>query len=338
PLKRRQFIDLGGLTPGITHAPSGTRGGRLQQTGQTWGILGQRGGHNLYLVDGVTVTDEFFNNLVLNPSVDDIQEFNVNQTSYGAEFGGKSGGVINVITKSGANQWHGSAFEFLRNDLFNAKNFFTSPTASTPPYKQNEFGGSFGGPIQRDKTFFFVNYEGQRTHQVLTQLFTVPTDAERAGDFSGTGVVVNNPSTGTEYPNDTIPTIDPVAAAILAKVPHATNQAALSNNLLATDRATTSINQYNARIDHTFSSKDNAYVRGSIFDANQFNPFGLGAINEAILPGFGYNLRTHTDNLSSGWTHVFNTSWINEVRFGWLWVGGGQTSPNAGTNLATTGL
>ena len=338
PLKGRQFIDLVGLTPGITHAPSGTRGGALQQTGQTWGILGQRGGHNLYLVDGVTVTDEFFNNLVLNPSVDDIQEFNVNQTSYGAEFGGKSGGVINVITKSGANQWHGSAFEFLRNDLFNAKNFFTSPTASTPAYKQNEFGGSFGGPIQRDKTFFFVNYEGQRTHQVLTQLFTVPTDAERAGDFSGTGVVVNNPSTGTEYPNDMIPTIDPVAAAILAKVPHATNQSALSNNLLATDLATTSINQYNARIDHTFSSKDNVYVRGSIFDANQFNPFGLGAINEAILPGFGYNLRTHTDNLSSGWIHVFNTSWINEVRFGWLWVGGGQTSPNAGTNLAATGL
>jgi hypothetical protein len=339
PLKGRQFIDLVGLTPGITHAPTGTRGGALQQTGQTWGILGQRGGHNLYLVDGVTVTDEFFNNLVLNPSVDDIQEFNVDQTSYGAEFGGKSGGVINVITKSGSNRLHGSAFEFLRNDLFNAKNFFSSPSAPVPPYKQNEFGGSFGGPIQRDKTFFFVNYEGQRTHQMLTQLFTVPTDAERAGNFTGTGITVNNPSTGTEYPNDTIPAIDPVAAAILAKVPHATNQSATASNLRATDLATTEINQYNARIDHTFTDKDNVFVRGSIFDANQFNPFGLGAINEAILPGFGYNLRTHTDNLSSGWTHIFNTSWINEIRFGWLWVGGGQTSPNAGTNLAgATGL
>ena len=295
PLKGRQFIDLVGLTPGITHAPSGTRGGALQQTGQTWGILGQRGGHNLYLVDGVSITDEYYNNQVLNPSVDDIQEFNVNQTSYSAEFGGKSGGVINVITKSGANRFHGSVFEFVRNDIFNAKNFFNSPTAPTPPYKQNEFGGSLGGPIQKDKTFFFVNYEGQRTHQAQTQLFTVPTDAERSGNFQGTGITVNNPVTGIPYANDTIPTIDPVAAAILAKVPHATNQSAVRNNLLATDLMTSEVNQYNARIDRTFSEKDSAFVRMSIFDANQFNPFGLGAINEALLPGFGYNLKTHTD-------------------------------------------
>lgn len=339
PLKGRQFIDLVGLAPGITHAPSGTRGGALQQTGQTWGILGQRGGHNLYLVDGVSITDEYYNNQVLNPSVDDIQEFNVDQTSYGAEFGGKSGGVINVITKSGTNRLHGSVFEFVRNDIFNAKNFFNLPSAPTPPYKQNEFGVSLGGPIQQDKTFFFVNYEGQRTHQTQTQRFTVPTDAERAGNFQGTGITVINPTTGTPYANDTIPAIDPVAAAILAKVPHATNQSALSNNLLATDLGTSEVNQYNARVDHSFSAKDSAFVRVSIFDANQFNPFGLGAINETLLPGFGYDLRTHTDNLSSTWTHVFNTSWINELRFGWLWVGGGQTSPNAGTNLAaTTGL
>ena len=185
PLKGRQFIDLVGLTPGTTHAPAGTRGGALQQTGQTWGILGQRGGHNLYLVDGVSITDEYFNNQVLNPSVDDIQEFNVDQTSYGAEFGGKSGGVINVITKSGTNRLHGSVFEFVRNDIFNAKNFFNSPTAPTPPYKQNEFGGSLGGPILKDKTFFFVNYEGQRTHQTQTQRFTVPMDAERANFRDG---------------------------------------------------------------------------------------------------------------------------------------------------------
>ncbi len=339
PLKGRQFIDLVGLTPGITHAPAGTRGGALQQTGQTWGILGQRGGHNLYLVDGVSITDEYYNNQVLNPSVDDIQEFNVNQTSYSAEFGGKSGGVINVITKSGANRFHGSLFEFVRNDLFNARNFFSSSAAPKPPYKQNEFGGSLGGPIQKEKSFFFVNYEGQRTHQAQTQLFTVPTDAERSGNFQGTGITVIDPSTGIPYPNDTIPTIDPVAAAILAKVPHATNQLVTVNNLPATNLATSSVNQYNARIDHTFSEKDSMFVRASVFDANQFNPFGLGAINETLLPGFGYDLRTHTDNLASAWTHIFSTSWLNELRFGWLWVGGGQSSPNAGTDLAgATGL
>ena len=339
PLKGRQFIDLVGTTPGMTHAPSGTRGSALQQTGQTWGILGQRGGHNLYLVDGVTVTDEYFNNMVLNPSIDSIQEFNVNQTSYNAEFGGKSGGVINVITKAGSNQFHGSLFEFVRNDIFNARNFFNSPTQPNPPFKQNQFGGSLGGPIQRDKTFFFVNYEGQRTHQTLTQLFTVPTDAERAGNFAGTGITVTNPAAGgTPFAGDTIPAIDPVAAAILAKVPRA-NLPGLTRNLRATDLSTIGIDQYNLRLDHTFSTQDSVFVRASIFDANQFNPFGLSALNETLLPGFGYNLRTHTNNLSSTWTHMFNTSWINELRFGWLWVNGGQSSINTGTNLASsTGL
>jgi hypothetical protein len=338
PLKGRQFIDLVGTTPGITHAPSGTRGGALQQTGQTWGILGQRGGHNLYLVDGVTVTDEFFNNMVLNPSIDDIQEFSVDQTSYNAEFGGKSGGVINVITKSGANRFHGSAFEFVRNDLFNARNFFTSPGEPVPPYKQSEFGGSLGGPIQKDKTFFFLNYEGQRTRQTQTQLITVPTLQESMGNFQGTGTIINNPSTGTPFPNNTIPSIDPVAAAILARLqrffPLGT-----SSTVPATGVSATNANQYNARVDHTFSDKDSVFVRGSIFDVHQFNPFGLGALNETLLPGFGYNLRTHTDNLSASWTHLFNPSWLNELRFGWLWVGGGQSSPNAGTNFAAaTGL
>jgi len=376
PLKGRQFIDLVGLTPGITHAPSGTRGGALQQTGQTFGILGQRGGHNLYLLDGVSATDEYFNNLVLSPSVDGIQEFNVDQTSYNAEFGGKSGGVINVITKSGSNNFHGSLFEFVRNDAFNAKNFFDSASRPIPPFKQNQFGGSIGGPIRKSQTFFFLNYEGQRTRKSQTQLFTVPTDLERTGNFSeilgaplctsGTGAVTPNcaagnsplivtqtdgtttqahqgtiyrPSDREAYVGNLIPgPLDPVATALLAKFPHA-NQLGLTNNLLASDLSTINIDQYNARIDHTFSPNDNVFFRGSIFDANEFDPFGSGALNETLLPGFGYNLRTHTDNLSASWSHVFNTSWINELRFGWMRVSGGQSSPNAGTNFAgPTGL
>jgi hypothetical protein len=339
PLKGRDFIDLVALTPGVTTAPAGTRGSALQQTGQTYGILGQRGGHNLYLVDGVSVTDEAFNNLVLSPSVDDIQEVTVNQTSYDAEFGGKSGGVINVITKSGSNRFHGSAFEFVRNDVFDAKNFFVSPTQPIPPYKQNQFGASFGGPIQKDKTFFFLDYEGVRIRKSQTQLFNVPTALERTGNFTGSGITVNDPSTGIPFPNDTIPTIDPVAAALLAVIPLPTPGLTGSNNLRATGLSTNGVNQYDARVDHTFSSSDSAFVRGSIFDDNEFDPFGSGALNEALFPGFGYSLRTHTDNLSATWSHVFNTSWMNELRFGWLWVGGGQSSPNAGINFAgPTGL
>ena len=344
PLKGRSFIDLVGLTPGVTNPPSGTRGSALQQTGQTFGILGQRGGHNLYLVDGVSVTDEAFNNLVLSPSVDDVQEVNINQTSYDAEFGGKSGGIINVITKSGSNRFHGSLFEFVRNDLFDAENFFVPPAQSKPPFKQNQFGGSIGGPIQQNKTFFFGSYEGERIRKGLTQKFTVPTAAEASGNFTGSGITVTNPSTGTPFSNDTIPLIDPVAQALLAKVAQGLPGGfpgiiAANATVSATELSTVGVNQYNARVDHTFSSSDSAFVRGSIFDDNEFDPFGSGAINEALLPGFGYTLRTHTDNLSATWAHVFNPSWLNELRFGWMWVGGGQSSPNAGTDFAgQTGL
>jgi hypothetical protein len=339
PLKGREFIDLVALTPGVTTPPAGTRGSALQQTGQTYGILGQRGGHNLYLVDGVSVTDEAFNNLVLSPSVDDVQEVNINQTSYDAEFGGKSGGVINVITKSGNNGFHGSVFEFVRNDIFDAKNVFVSPTSSKPPFRQNQFGASIGGPIQKDKSFFFGDYEGERIRQSQTQLFHVPTALERTGNFTGSGITVDMPGTTTMFPNDTIPTIDPVAAAVLAKIPMPTPGLAGSNNLSETALSTTDVNQYNARIDHTFSASDSVFARGSIFDANGFLPLGSSALNEALFPAFGYDLRTHTDNLSATWSHVFSTSWLNELRFGWMWVGGGETSPNAGNDFAgLTGL
>ena len=241
----------------------------------------------------------------------------------------------------GTNGFHGSVFEFVRNDIFDAKNFFVSPAQSKPPFKQNQFGGSIGGPIQRNKTFFFADYEGERVRKSLTDTFTVPTAAEASGNFTGSGITVNDPSTGTPFANDTIPVIDPVARALLAKVSQGLPggfPAIIAPNATAsaTELSTISINQYNARIDHTFGSSDSVFVRGSIFDDNEFDPFGLGALNETLLPGFGYNLRTHTDNLSATWTHIFSTSWINEVRFGWLWVGGGQISPNAGTNFAAT--
>jgi hypothetical protein len=339
PLKGRSFIDLVGLTPGVSIPPAGTRGSALAQTGSAYGILGQRTGHNLYLVDGASVTDEAFNNLVLSPSVDAIQEVSINETSYDAEFGGKSGGVINVITKSGGNSFHGSAFEFVRNDIFDAKNFFVSPTAAKPPFKQNQFGASLGGPIQEDKTFFFLDYEGVRIRKSLTNLFNVPTAAERTGNFTGTGITVHDPATGTPYANDTIPAIDPVAAATLLKVPLPTPGLIGSNNLRATQLQRTGVNQYNARVDHTFGSSDSVFVRSSVFDDHEFDPFGLGALNEALLPGFGYDLSTHTDNLSATWSHVFDPSWLNELRFGWMWVGGGQVSPNAGIDFAgETGL
>src|SRR6476620_3917330 len=128
---------------------------------------------------------KYFNNLVVSPSVDAIQEFKTQKSQYPAEFGDKASALINVATKSVTNKFHGTLFEFLRNDIFDAKNFFDSPTDPIPPLRLNQYGGTFGGPLSTDRTFFFLNYEGQRIRRSVTKTFTVPTESMRGGDFSG---------------------------------------------------------------------------------------------------------------------------------------------------------
>src|ERR1700754_1241801 len=196
PLNGRQFIQMAQLSEGVVKPPGGTRGGALQQAGDLVNVAGQRSGHNIYLVDGVKVTDEYFNNLVINPSVDSIQEFKIQKTSYAAEFGGKAAALINVATKSGTKEFHGNAFEFLRNEKLDARNFFDDPSKPIPPFKQNQFGGTIGGPVilpriydRGDSAFFFVSYEGQRINQSLTKTFSVPTAAMRAGHLSTFGQI-----------------------------------------------------------------------------------------------------------------------------------------------------
>jgi len=344
PLKGREFLELAVLSEGVVNPPGGTRGDSLQQTGVLINIMGNRTGHNLFLVDGVSVTDEYFNNVALSPSVDDVSEFNMEKTNYNAEFGGKSGGVINVITKSGTNNLHGSAYEFLRNNIFDAANFFTPAGQSAQPFRENQFGGALGGPIVKDKTFYFVNYEGQRIRKSLSQLFNVPTSAERTGDL--TELTVNqapisgftDPATGASFTGGNLNSdpnfrVNPAAQALLAKLPNPNGSG--NNNLLTIAQQSVDTNQYNARLDHQLSLKDNAFARVSIFDAHQLDPFGSSVLNEALLPGFGRTLRTHSVNLAVGETHTFSATLVNELRFGWLRVSGGQGDPNAGNPFAS---
>ncbi len=340
PLKGRQILDLAMLSQGVVRPPGGTRGDAMQQAGNLVNVLGQRSGHNLYLMDGVAITDEHFNNMVISPSVDAIEEVNVEKTSYAPEFGGKSGAVINVVTRSGSNAVHGSLFEFVRNDVLDAKNFFDSATAPIPPFRQNQFGGSLGGPVRMNKTFFFVSYEGQRVRKSLTQTFSVPTSSMRNGNFSGLPTIYDptNIASGQRLPflNNQIPTgsLDPVAVALLAQIPFP-NLPGIAQNLRSTEKQRVNGNQYSARLDHQFSASDTAYLRASLFDAREADPFGSGVLQESLLPGFGRNLSTHAINGVAGWTHAFNANILNEARFGLLTVIGGQTSPNAGNTFAS---
>jgi len=343
PLKSRQFLDLAMLSAGVVRPPGGTRGDAMQQAGNLVNVLGQRSGHNLYLMDGVTITDEHFNNMVIVPSIDAIEEFNIEKTSYAPEFGGKSGAVINVVSRAGSNSFHGSLFEFVRNDVFDAKNFFDSATAPIPPYRQNQFGGSLGGPVRKNKTFFFLSYEGQRIRKSLTQTFSVPTAAMRRGNFFGFPIIYDPTATSSgqrqPFPNNQIlRPLDPVAVALLAQTPFP-NLPGIAQNLRSTGNQRVNGNQYSARLDHQFSTNDTTSVRASLFDAREADPFGSGVLQENLLPGFGRSLSTHAINGMAGWTHTFSANVLNEARFGFLAVAGGQTSPNAGNIFAAqTGL
>jgi hypothetical protein len=342
PLKDRQFLELAILSPGVVNPPGGTRGDSLQQTGQLINVLGNRTGHNLFLVDGVSVTDEYFNNVALSPSPDATREFNMELTDYSAEFGGKSGGIINVITRFGTNAFHGSAYEFVRNDIFDAQNYFAPPDVPAP-FRENQFGAAVGGPITKNKGFFFVNYDGQRVRNSLSQLFSVPTAAERAGNLAGLSAV-HDPMSKAAIANNNLnndPNYNPSnpstkAAVVLLNLVPLPTSSGNSNNLRSIGQQKIGTDQYNTRLDRQISPVDTTFVRASVLDANELDPFGSSVLNEALLPGFGRILKTHTVNLALGETHVFSPAVVNEFRFGWLRVSGGQKDPNAANPFAAT--
>jgi hypothetical protein len=337
PLNGRQFLQLAQLTDGVVIPPGGTRGAALQQAGPLPNVGGQRSGHNIYLLDGVKVTDELFNNLVINPSIDSIQEFKIQKSLYAAEFGGKSSALINVATKSGGNRAHGSLYGFARNDRFDAHNYFDDPERPVPPLRQNQFGFSLGGPIRRNRTFFFTSYEGQRARRSITRTFSVPTMATRAGDFSGDDPVCN-PFAGaagscSPFPNNQVP-VDSVAAELLKHLPEPTATGSVQN-LTAVEREIRDLDQFSVRLDHRFTDRDNFFARFSTFDGEETQPFGTSVLNEDLVPGFGRLLTTKNRNLAIGHFRSFGTRLVNEFRFGWLDVSGGQVSQNRGIDFAS---
>jgi hypothetical protein len=338
PLNGRQFVDLTLLSDNVFVAPRGTRGSALAQTGPAVLIAGQRPGHNMYFLDGVSVTDQYFNHLAASPPIDAIQEFNIQKSIYPAEFGGKASATISAITKSGANMFHGNAYDFVRNDVFDARNAFDP--ARKPPYRQNQFGGTLGGPLQKDRTFFFFSYEGLRVRQSVTRQFSVPTAKVRNGDFSGLSAIYDPLTTSVagvrrQFLNNSIPRerLDPAAVAFLDKLP-LPNLPGESQNYIATPSLQNDNDQFSVRIDRQLKPKDSVFGRFYQADFDTFQPFGSSLLNETLVPGFGYSLTTRTKNIAIGETHVFTPKLVSEFRFGFLRVGGGQQSENQGTNFA----
>src|SRR5580692_286385 len=263
PLNGRNFVTLVQSTVGVAAGPSnsilsGTRPDERRQTANI-SANGQNEVFNNQLIDGMDNNEREQFTILMRPSIDMIQEVKVDTNAYPAEVGRAGGAVVNLLTKSGTNDWHGGAYEYWRNDLLNANDFFSNLSGvPRPEYRQNQFGGSFGGAIRKDKTFFFVATEALRIVQgVPTGLLATPTlfEEKNPGNFSDQpGGVVLSPSQ-----------IDPVALKYwgLWPAPNTGSPTAIANNYNANVTKTYNSTTYDARVDHRFSDKDSVFARFS---------------------------------------------------------------------------
>lgn len=308
PLNGRQFLQLALLLPGVSPAAGGqttAAGGGPRNVGLQLG--GNRATNNTYLIDGVDSFGFRFKNTSLRPSVASIQEFKILESPYDPQYGVVSGLTVNIITKSGTNSIHGELFEFFRNDTLDARNFFD---LQKPPYRQNQFGGSIGGPIRKNKTFLFVTYEGFRARRGLAVGAQVPTLAERSGDFSSEPEPVIDPLSATPFSGNVIPPsrISATSQKFLALFPTPNTGAAAPNFINAASQST---NEYQdvARFDHSFSDTWKIFARYTISDVNQLTPGGI--------PKFGHIGLMTVQNAAFGSTYIFGPQTFLDVRIGY---------------------
>ncbi len=293
PLNGRNFSQLALLVPGTNPGPVGGirtqgNGNETQRAGAEIVASGSRGSFNTFMIDGLDDRDQSVGTVKVFPNLESIGEFKVQVGNYSAEFA-SGGAVVNVITRSGANEFHGSAFEFLRNNAFDARQFFD---AKKPQFQQNQFGGALGGPIKKNKTFFFGDYQGLRVHSASTSLITEPTAAMRGGDFTGVATLYDpntyNPATNTRqlFAGNVIPStrIDPIARNLLAILPPP-NLPGIRNNLRLNNLAVQVQDQYDVRVDQNFSDRDSMFVRYTHGDADTTFPdyAGAGRTAQSIL-------------------------------------------------------
>ena len=330
PLNGRNYLELAKLAAGVVEPSRGDRAA----AGGSFVANGARAQFNNFILDGVDNNSKILDiqnssNVVIQPSVDALQEFKVETHNFSAEYGYSAGAVINAAIKSGTNHFHGTAFEFLRNDHLDARDFFLLPTNSKPPHVRNQFGGTLGGPVIRNKTFFFGSWERTRERVGRTIVRTLPTRAERNGDFTGDAPIFD-PSTTRPNPNGTgfirspfspaniIPStsIDSVAAGIVALLPDP-NLPGKVNNFVASPSQRDRRDQYDFRGDQSFSDKDKLYLRYSYFTRQFINPgpfapplIGTTTFQESEKSQSGHGLA-----LSE--THLFSSTVINDFRVGY---------------------
>lgn len=345
PLNGRNFVQLAILGPGVTGVGFSSRGTIMSgsrpddlRPGSEIFANGNREGSNNFLIDGSDNNDRLTLSIVLRPSVEAVREFKIQTNMFAAEQGRNSGATVNVLTKSGSNEWHGSAYEFLRNDKMDARNYFANPAVAKPAFRQNQFGASFGGKVIPNKLFFFTNYEGFRRRIERTFVNTVPTMETRVGNFTGVRDIFDPLTTRADaslptgfrrdpFPGRIIPTnrLDSVMGKFALLYP-APQRSGLVNNHTSQPKEAQQWDQGDGRLDWNWNEKNTVYGRFSRQDTlttrpstftnvtgvpGASGPVGLG--NEDTFAGDS-KLNTYNANLS--WIRTFTPTVVMEARMG----------------------
>ena len=312
PLDGRNFYELSLLVPGAVPPAEGSAGSVRGDF--AFSVNGAREDANNFLLDGVYNLDPKLNTFGVRPSVDAIREFEMLTSTYDASFGRNPGAQVNVILNSGSNDFHGSAFEFHRNAALDARNFFAPASEPKPKYIRNQFGGSLGGPIVHDRTFFFADYEGTRSREGITRITNVPTAEEREGNFSHSVFgVPTNPFTGLPFDNGLIPSffINPVGRAIAALYP-LPNRNVPFQNFVSSPTQRDNNDSFDARLDHRLTHKIDLTFRYSFGNRDLFEPFTGPSFS--LVPGFGDTVQRRSQNAMTALTLALTPNLVNETR------------------------
>jgi hypothetical protein len=336
PLNGRNFVQLAQLAAGVTEGPpSAISGGfRPDDRRQTAAIsaYAQSDTLNNEMVDGLDNNEAITGTIGVRPSVDAIAEFRVHTNMYPAEVGKTPGAVVNLITKSGTNDLHGSAYEFFRNDLFDARNFFAGQ-GNKPEYRQNQFGASLGGPIRKNKTFFFADYEGMRIVEGTTYVNTVPTlfEEQNLGNFSDIGGPVLSSSQ-----------LNSIALKYFQLYP-APNLPGVANNFTYSPNRRQTSDTFDLRGDHYFSDQDRFFARYTLNNVFTYTPGAMppvngiepGGVPNAVANYYPGDAHQRAQQLLLNYTHTFGSNSVMELLAGFTRIRNASLPVNYGNNLGT---
>ncbi len=330
PLDGRNFYELTLLSPGVVPPAPGSAG--TVRGDFAVSVQGARGDASVFLLDGVYNGDPKMNGIGVTPSVDAVREFEVLTNSYDASFGRNAGGQVNVITRSGTNELHGTVFGFFRNGALDARNHFDRQQGNDPSYRRNQFGASLGLPLRKDRSFLFGDYEGRRVRESIPRIANVPSALERQGDFSQSSRPAMDLFTGGPFPGNRMPAarIDPIGLALAGLYP-LPNRNQAGENVFSSPDLNDRSDSGDLRFDQNIASRSELAVRYSFGDRSLYDPFSGPAYS--LVPGFGTNVLRRAQNLMVSETHVFTPALIAEFRGAYNRVAQGTFHENQGRDL-----